>query len=333
MRAKGRGFNCFVRCARTFSRNVVQYPLPFPESEPEFQMLDRVDVQAEELIPDGAAPADRFPLSTAADGNCLPRALSSAVFGSDVFHQELRVRIACELAVNKGTYMSPQTVSNGTALDGETSMNFYHQSGDFIQSTAEEAFEDEAMACAANSKDMGPWQLLAAATILQRCVHSIYPAIGSAVLRREVHRPFLPDRDNYHPIFIMWTTTRDDLGEVNPEFWTANHFVPIVKDIHDVLNNAFHEPTPPEPTPPKIGDFVIVTYHVGRRELVYRGLVIPTPNSIAVREGEFVVRFLRQSGNFFVFPPKDDISVVSFQEASVELSPPPTIDNRGHHFF
>jgi len=47
-----------------------------------------------------------------------------------------------------------------------------------------------------------------------------------------------------------------------------------------------------------------------------------------LQEGEFVVKYLRNSGNTFVFP---DISV-SVQNV-VEVLPSPMIDNRGHHFF
>ena len=66
------------------------YPLAFPETERWNRDCDR-----------------RSALLIAADGSCLSLALSSAVYGNDSFHTEIRVRIACELAINKTKYLSP----------------------------------------------------------------------------------------------------------------------------------------------------------------------------------------------------------------------------------
>ena len=88
------------------------------------------------------------------------------MFGNDSHHKELRIRITCELAVTKQRYLSPDYVVKGTRLDGEASVSFYHQSGDFVHRDLERAYELEVMASATNSKEMGPWQILAAANVL-----------------------------------------------------------------------------------------------------------------------------------------------------------------------
>jgi hypothetical protein len=91
-----------------------------------------VDDVAEGQRASGAAPPGYFALKTKAYGNCLPRSLSSAVFGTDQHHVELRVRIACELATHKERYLSSEVISNGTSLNDLNSMNFYWNTGDFF---------------------------------------------------------------------------------------------------------------------------------------------------------------------------------------------------------
>ena len=126
---------------------------------------------AQNLLPSGGVPSGCYPASTAADGNCLPRALSTAVFGNDSHHKELWIRITCELAVNKQMYWSAAYVAKDTHVDGEASVLFYHQSGDFVHRDLEHAYEMDVMASATNSKEMGPWQILAAATVLHWQIH------------------------------------------------------------------------------------------------------------------------------------------------------------------
>ena len=83
------------------------YPLAFPETEPSFIRSTNVDILAERLKLDAPNCDRRSALLIAADGSCLSLALSSAVYGNDSFHTEIRVRIACELAINKTKYLSP----------------------------------------------------------------------------------------------------------------------------------------------------------------------------------------------------------------------------------
>ena len=70
-------------------------------------------------------------------------------------------------------------------------MSFYHQSGDFIHRDLKQAYELEVMASATDSKQVGPWQILAAANVLHRQIHSVYPNLGSSVVQREVNSVLL----------------------------------------------------------------------------------------------------------------------------------------------
>ena len=331
VQAKAQGFNHFVQCAQECLDQAQRFPLEFPDHEPAFERRSKTDTTAEALRPQDHSSRDRFAKQTIGDGNCLPRALSAAIFKNEHFHVELRVRIVCELAINKNIYLSPDTISKGTDLDGCDSTLFFHQSGDFPLLNMFEAFKQETMASASNSIDLGPWQMLAAATVLQRTVVSVFPEKGSAEARQELHRPFLPVSGvgpSTFPVYIMWTSNREDLENVSPDLWLPNHFVPLVldKDFADIHNTAFCEANVPN-----IGDFVRVVYTVRGKDIVYMAMVIPPVPGL--KEGEFFVKFFRKSGAFFVFPSTDDCSVISHIEAKIDVVDPPTINGRGHHFF
>ena len=236
-----------------------------------------------------------------ADGNCLLWVLSTAVFGNDSHHKEIRIRITCELAVNKQKYLSPAYVVKGTCLELMVKRLCHSTTSQGITYTdLKQAFELEVMASATDSKEMGPWQILAAANVLHHQIHSVYPNLGSSVVRREVNRVFYCDTsqsqpDNF-PIWVMWTSNREDLENVNPIFWMASRFVPLVNEGEtreqntddDILNQSFWEAPLPE-----VGDFIITSFRTGRRLVQYHALLwpetLPGDHSVELIGGEFVV--------------------------------------------
>ena len=114
---------------------------------------------------------------TPGDGNCLVRSLSSASFGTEEFHRELRVRLACELAFGRNNYLSPDCVVRGTVEDGNHLLSVMHMSGDFhLVPSLELAYDCEVMASVSDGKDLGMWHLLAAANILGGNILWVYPA-------------------------------------------------------------------------------------------------------------------------------------------------------------
>ena len=74
----------------------------------------------------------------------------------------------------------------------------------------------------------------------------------------------------------MWSSNREDLENVNPTFWMASRFVPLVKEGEmreqdtdvDILNQGFCE----APLP-KVGDFIITSFRTGRRLVQYHALL------------------------------------------------------------
>lgn len=175
----------------------------------------QVDEAAERQRPAGAAPQEHHAKRTLGDGNCLARSLSAAAFGSEDYHTEVRVRLAMELAIRKNNYLS--------AEHGEDLLTFLHASGDFsVVPTLELAFQCEVVAAVANSKDMGLWHLMAAANILGREVHSIFPTPNPHM--NKVCKP--DDPATSFPIYVQWTSTHNTPLDAA---WSANHVVPVVK--------------------------------------------------------------------------------------------------------
>ena len=105
------------------------------------------------------------------------------MFGNDSHHKEICIRITCELAVNKQKYLSPDYVVKGACLE-LTVKRLYHSTTS--QRDLKQAYKLEVMASATDSKQVGPWQILAAANVLHRQIHSVYPNLGSSVVQREV---------------------------------------------------------------------------------------------------------------------------------------------------
>ena len=64
----------------------------------------RHDVLAASLVPDDVPVADRFPVSVYGDGNCLYRAASVAMSGTEDDHVELSARtvLECEVLRSEG---------------------------------------------------------------------------------------------------------------------------------------------------------------------------------------------------------------------------------------
>lgn len=235
-----------------------------------------MDEAAERQRPAGAAPPDHHARRTTADGNCLARSLSAAVFGSEDYHTELRVRLAMELAIRWPNYLS--------AEHGEDLLAFLHASGDFsVVPTLELAFQCEVVAAVANSKDMGLWHLMAAANVLGRVVHSVFPT----------QNPFMtkickPEKQGTSatatPVYIQWTSTHNTPLDA---MWTANHVVPVVKTRHFVPQRDI-----------QVGDFVMADFvsmdgKIGR----YRAVVIPKPAHFPNCPGEVYVKCLRLKDN------------------------------------
>ena len=79
------------------------------------------------------------------------------------------------------------------------------------------------------SREMGIWQLAAAANAIGRPVLSVYPHLGWESYQTVNNRMLMPATADpscaQKPLRIMWTSSRKDM---TPIHWTADHFVPLL---------------------------------------------------------------------------------------------------------
>jgi hypothetical protein len=279
----------------------------------------QMDDIAEQQRPADSAPPDHFAKFTIGDGNCLARSLSAAVFGTEDYHTEIRVRLAIELALRRNTYLSPEYVGKGCTVPGQEALIFLHASGDFaLVPSLEVAFDCEVVAAVANSRDLGVWHLLAAANIFNTKIVSIFPTPNPHMNR--VCEP-TESTTTMFPLYIQWTSNRNRELDAT---WTANHVVPVVKMRNYVVR----------PDSIQVGDYVTSEFtSTEGTTKVYRAVVVTKPTWMPQLDGEVVVKCMRarDNGKYYVFPDVDDISSVPL--GRVKKSAPPTINSRGHHFF
>jgi len=153
------------------------------------------------------------PLSVIGDGNCLFRALSLAVFGSEAQHILLRLMCVIEVLLNQALY------DNNHA-------EFYapFQKDPWLQLPSYCAFVTTLVQLNTDCDMLG---VLAASTVLHKAIQTLWPLMVnpgelSPFSKLIVGRAVSNCR---HPINIMWSTACYPMPKTVP---IINHFVPLV---------------------------------------------------------------------------------------------------------
>ena len=177
----------------------------------------------------------RIAVTVIGDGNCLPRTGSVLAFGNEMHHEEMRLRIVVEMAINRDTYLEKEYLTRKTAFADKEANNITtfalfsdnYMPGDILsKSVISRIFEAEAIEATKLNSFMGIWQLFALSSVLKCSIRSVYPQQGNLIPRLHLDRLILPrEVESTSCVTIMWTSTRKDMSEKN---WTANHFVPIL---------------------------------------------------------------------------------------------------------
>ena len=191
-----------------------------------------VDKSALKYLPPNK-PQGFLPVVTIGDGNCMARAISTIVFGSEDYHKEIRCRIVHELVTHADDYLNPEMVSAGCVLEPSkvipliALLSCAHKGEDPKDADAcRKIFMRETYQIRRLGVYMGMWQLLAASNILESAIVSVYPKKGSLKLQKCFGRGLVPRNTSYDkPVFVSWTSSRMDMNE---EFWVANHVVPLL---------------------------------------------------------------------------------------------------------
>lgn len=149
---------------------------------------------------------------------------------------EIRVRIIVEAVTNKNFYLSHNYLDQGTSGSKCLPKAFAMYSDEYVPPGRLENEDIENIKKITKDKTyMGIWQMFALASVLCRCVFSVYPQLGNQVVRRDLHRLIKPRQQRSQGIsFIMWSSTRKDLTHNN---WIPNHFVAVMPiEIDDTMS-------------------------------------------------------------------------------------------------
>ena len=238
------------------SRRYVQLNLISGLDLPEIKVKDdltvvslktMVDGQAFSLLPDDTPLAKSvFPIPVMADGNCLPCVGSILAFGTQDRHLDMRLRIAVEMIKHRELYLDEEHLTKGNDSNLTKTMIAHFSDTYMGQSLTDDEvcsiYEAEINQILEPCAYKGMWQLFALASVLKRCIFSVYPNKGNPNIRRDLNRLFIP-RENTDvlkpPCFIMWSTVREDMTF---EHWVPNHFVLLLPlseplAIHDVTHD------------------------------------------------------------------------------------------------
>jgi hypothetical protein len=80
--------------------------------------IDKLDRNALGQWPGGDGLVEYpFPIATKGDGNCLPRAMSRCLFGTEERYTEVRVRLTVEGVINRQHYSDNFYLRNGLSRD------------------------------------------------------------------------------------------------------------------------------------------------------------------------------------------------------------------------
>ncbi len=123
-------------------------------------------------------------METIGDGNCLYRAASTTVFGSDEMYHQLRCRVTFELAMNASRYLDDDYLCLGLVYPVKPSLSISRMivmhtlSFDQLPNTRDFLVPDilakETLENTSNGSWCGLWQLAALLNVLKRPVYSIH---------------------------------------------------------------------------------------------------------------------------------------------------------------
>ena len=190
-------------------------PAPITSIKDRFTAADTVDPTAKHFYPpDG--PVGYFPIVTGSDGNCLPRALSHLMFGTEDQHLEVRCRII-EAGVKfeddfTSHDMITRSVMNGSknrpCMYATNSPQLLQRHQTLNRDEIRDVYQKEIMGITKNSEYMGIWQLHQAAEAFRRPIGSVFPHPSNLNLREDMNRiilPLNPTFDIRQPVHVQWT--------------------------------------------------------------------------------------------------------------------------------
>ena len=174
-------------------------------------------------------------LPTGSDGNCLPRALSHLMFGTEDRHLEVRCRIIEAGVKFEDDFTSHDMITQGVMNGSMNRPRMYATySPQLLQrhrtlncDEIHDVYQKEIMGITKNSEYMGIWQLHQAAEAFRRPIGSVFPHPSNLNLREDMNRiilPLNPKFDIRQPVHVQWTPLHKDTYAAD-----VKHFVCLMK--------------------------------------------------------------------------------------------------------
>ena len=221
----------FVAAATHIRKEQNQYSLPSNLYSNVDENKLHQDTISQELMPDDSNPA-LLPIEVYGDGNCLFRAISLVIFGSESYHVELQIRTTVELAYNIEKYSSMDTLNSMVETSFEDMVKYIMQvsvSDEAFDSDLDKSLKAEVMLTARSGQYASLIHLFAISNFTGKPINSMYPRAQNPGVNRDVHNQILfPECKMYYTddlhevIHVLWTHT----SVTSMKTWKPNHFVP-----------------------------------------------------------------------------------------------------------
>lgn len=162
------------------------------------------------------------------DGNCLFRAVSTILFGSEDHHTELRMRSILELANKEKKYLAYSYLQFLTGAHAVVK-NLLPSSVHFISRNPSSCYRNEALRTIQSSTFANMWHIFALANVLGFPVKSVHPAVQNAgtdrALRNINMTPSASAKSTCNQcIRLMWSHS----SNTTKKGWGPNYFVPLL---------------------------------------------------------------------------------------------------------
>ncbi len=174
------------------------------------------------------------PVFTTGDGNCFYNALSRFLYGHEMRSLEMHTRCTVEAVLNMPWYTDPDSLMDGTNLDGPRCHQFIAKASGHVpqemvmldEDAYMAAFVDEIQRICMVGHDVGLWSFAIACNVIGHHIFSWMPFLDEELQEQfnMTHQVFWPANKDIHslpPVCIMWTCwTLDALS--------YQHFVSVV---------------------------------------------------------------------------------------------------------
>lgn len=205
---------------------------------------DSIDTIATTEMPQDR-PLGLVPLKIYGDGNCLVRAVSKAIFGSQVHYADLRLRMVVEGVKNRHKYFENDYLRKGCSKEyGKTSMALviaqYYDNWvtpeiapnvprmeriKIYNQIVLDVYKKDMLDQRKSGTYASNWQLFQLANVICRPIQAVFPERGGENFRKDFNRTMYPYEARFtqkETLCVMWTPSDEPGGRIN-------HFVPLLE--------------------------------------------------------------------------------------------------------